>query len=67
MSSLKPSLDTELDLGISMAIFATPGAGMLGADDDGDDDGDDGDKKGPLTVGTTCWGTPCPSANTVSC
>lgn len=65
MTKIDPAQSTELDLNISMVTFAVPGAGALGADDGGDDDGDD--KKGPLTAGTTCWGTPCPSANTISC
>lgn len=56
--------DPELDLGLNMAVFDSPGGGRLGADD-GDEDGDD--QKGPVTFNTTCWGTPCPSANTVSC
>jgi len=64
MTMLDPTLDTELDLGLTMAVFDAPGAGQLGADD-GDEDGDD--QKGPITYGTTCWGTPCPSANTTSC
>jgi len=63
MTKIEPAQDLELDLAISMATFAVPGAGKLSADDGDEDD----DKKGPVTVGTTCWGTPCPSANTVSC
>jgi hypothetical protein len=56
--------DSELDLGITMAVFSTPGAGMLRAD--GGEEGDeDGDQKGPITYGTTCWGTPCPTNSTV--
>lgn len=63
MTKINTTQSAELDLNILMATFAVPGAGALGADDG--DDGDD--KKGPITYGTTCWGTPCPSANTYSC
>lgn len=56
--------DSDLDLTLTMATFSAPGAGMLAADPE---PGDDDDKKGPVTFGTTCWGTPCPSANTISC
>lgn len=50
------------DLDIDTTVFTTPGAGSLAANEP-----DEGDKKGPITLGTTCWGTPCPSANTISC
>jgi len=63
MTRIETTSESELDLTISAELFSTPGAGVLGADEPDED----GDKKGPLTVGTTCWGTPCPSANTVSC
>lgn len=56
-------IGSDLDLELDMAVFATPGAGM-NADTEEEQDGDE---KGPITYGTTCWGTPCPSANTVSC
>jgi hypothetical protein len=56
-------IDGELDLAITSYSFSTPGAGALSADEPDED----GDKKGPITYGTTCWGTPCPSANTYSC
>lgn len=60
---LEPTYEADLDLDISLTTFTTPGAGMMA---DEPDEGDD-DKKGPITLGTTCWGTPCPSANTISC
>lgn len=63
MSRIDITADSELDLGITLAVFGTPGEGTLAADG-GDDEGDG---KGPATIGTTCWGTPCPSANTISC
>ncbi|MGI8312576.1 hypothetical protein [Saccharopolyspora hattusasensis] len=49
----------EIDLNIDMETLSAPGAGNLG--------NNVRVQAGPITVGTTCWGTPCPSANTVSC
>ncbi len=60
--SNEPENQNPEDLSVESDIFSTPGAGSLGGDA-----GDGAEDKGPVTFGTTCWGTPCPSANTVSC
>ncbi|GAA4880454.1 MULTISPECIES: hypothetical protein [Saccharopolyspora] len=49
----------DFDLDVDTTSFAAPGGGALSEDGI--------EARGPITFGTTCWGTPCPSANTVSC
>lgn len=50
----------DLDLDVDTETFASPGGGELRVDVSAQ-------AQGPVTFGTTCWGTPCPSANTISC
>jgi hypothetical protein len=50
------------DLNVDSESLSAPGGGELGGDNEVRDGAD-----GPITFGTTCWGTPCPSANTISC
>ncbi|PDP87094.1 hypothetical protein CQJ94_13105 [Glycomyces fuscus] len=50
----------EINLDVDAETFETPGSGQS-VENNG------AEAPGPITFGTTCWGTPCPSANTVSC
>ena len=59
--SNEPENKDRDDLSVDEQAFTAPGAGA------GGDAGEGAEDKGPITFGTTCWGTPCPSANTVSC
>ncbi|ASU82028.1 hypothetical protein CDO52_03840 [Nocardiopsis gilva YIM 90087] len=59
MTAPNAKANVEFDLDIDMETFSTPGGGQLSANNI--------DARGPITLGTTCWGTTCPSANTVSC
>jgi hypothetical protein len=56
--SNEPENKDRDDLSVEAEAFSAPAGG---------DAGEGAEDKGPVTVGTTCWGTPCPSANTVSC
>ena len=60
--SNEPENKDQDDLNVEAEAFQSPGAGEIGGDA-----GDGAEDRGPITAGTTCWGTPCPSANTVSC
>ncbi|MBV9845455.1 MAG: hypothetical protein JOZ47_10325 [Kutzneria sp.] len=51
----------KVDLTVDAKTFSAPGSGKLSIDKGAPQ------AKGPVTLGTTCWGTPCPSANTISC
>ncbi len=55
------STDTDLNLDLDLETFSTPGGG------DAAQSASFVQARGPVTLGTTCWGTTCPSANTVSC
>ncbi|MFE1100715.1 hypothetical protein ACFW4K_09365 [Nocardiopsis alba] len=50
----------EINLNVDAETFEVPGAGQTPSNSGAE-------ARGPITFGTTCWGTPCPSANTVSC
>lgn len=63
MSVAELTVLDDLDLELDLTVFSTPGGGVMA----GDPGEEEEDPKGPITYGTTCWGTPCPSANTVSC
>lgn len=62
MSEYESEKQNEIvDLSVDAEAFSSPGAGSA------DGEAGDGAQMGPITYGTTCWGTPCPSANTYSC
>lgn len=56
----KPDDPQDIDLSVDAEAFSSPGEGASA-------EAGDGPQAGPTTYGTTCWGTPCPSANTYSC
>ncbi|MGH8920607.1 MAG: hypothetical protein ACRD0H_20125 [Actinomycetes bacterium] len=62
--SNEPQNHSNDDLNVDAEALKAPGAGSLGGD--AGEQAQDG-VQGPITFGTTCWGTPCPSANTISC
>jgi hypothetical protein len=57
-----PENEQPVDLSVDAEAFSAPGDGASAEADDANNP-----QMGPTTYGTTCWGTPCPSANTYSC
>ncbi|MBB4930884.1 hypothetical protein F4561_001704 [Lipingzhangella halophila] len=54
-------LEPDISLDVDVETFATPGGGEISQS------ANFAQARGPVTFGTTCWGTTCPSANTISC